>query len=252
MNLKVLITGVFFTCCLVSSLNAQRTIDLSLDTIYAPDTVYHQVDTYYEFSVRNNGPDTIMPGDTIIYNLIIRDFSNDIYFPCDGCHFDYYPQKNYLPGDTIIISGTHAKVGLVHNFIRDYCAAAYAVNQTYFTNSTNPHRILEEQNGMLVNNGECNKIYYKRYNFDLSEFMVSNGITLYPNPANDIINVQFAVQDLHINQIQVYDYRGQLVIKQQEFMFGKALDVSGLSNGIYILKGFTDRGNYLVRFAVNR
>ncbi|WP_027418907.1 T9SS type A sorting domain-containing protein [Crocinitomix catalasitica] len=65
-----------------------------------------------------------------------------------------------------------------------------------------------------------------------------NNFTLYPNPANNQINIQFAENTLTQGQVQVYNSIGELII-QQTINSGNAIEtiaVSDLSEGFYIVK----------------
>ncbi|MFT3794762.1 VPS10 domain-containing protein [Flavobacterium sp.] len=64
----------------------------------------------------------------------------------------------------------------------------------------------------------------------------SNPVGLYPNPASSVVNV-FA-NGAEIQSAQVYSITGQKVLESQS----KSLDVSGLSNGIYMVKVSTTSG----------
>lgn len=60
-----------------------------------------------------------------------------------------------------------------------------------------------------------------------------HGRVFYPNPANDVINIQKSGQSLH--QLELIDIRGQVV---RRFPAGaQSIDVSALSSGIYLIRG---------------
>jgi len=64
---------------------------------------------------------------------------------------------------------------------------------------------------------------------DLKQF----NFAIYPNPANDVINLRAASE---IEFIEVYDITGRRVLKNTPNTKSKTLNVSGLSKGIYIVK----------------
>lgn len=64
---------------------------------------------------------------------------------------------------------------------------------------------------------------------------VQNNISLYPNPASNIVNI---VTNEEIQSITLYNALGQQVLKT----ISKQVDVSGLSNGIYILNAHLGNG----------
>lgn len=72
--------------------------------------------------------------------------------------------------------------------------------------------------------------------FNVSEFK------MYPNPANDIVNLS---SNSVIENITVYNTLGQIVSRQTSSSNEVSINVSGLSKGVYILTAQV--GNELVR-----
>ncbi|MBA3286048.1 MAG: T9SS type A sorting domain-containing protein [Nitrosopumilus sp.] len=69
-------------------------------------------------------------------------------------------------------------------------------------------------------------------NFDLS---------LYPNPATDFVNISSS--DASINKIDFYDLQGRLIKTVSIKENNKSIDISGLSNGVYVLGIEDQSGN---------
>lgn len=63
----------------------------------------------------------------------------------------------------------------------------------------------------------------------------ANVITLYPNPANDIINVTMP-QNTSINNYQVIDVTGKVLLKGSITPQSNAINIAALSQGSYIVK----------------
>ncbi|WP_395074696.1 T9SS type A sorting domain-containing protein [Flavobacterium sp.] len=61
---------------------------------------------------------------------------------------------------------------------------------------------------------------------------------IYPNPAQNIVNVEVD----GLNEMEVYDINGRFLIKKQISDNKNAIDISSLSNGIYVLKVSTENG----------
>lgn len=61
----------------------------------------------------------------------------------------------------------------------------------------------------------------------------NNQPMVYPNPAKDVIYIS---TDKKIDQLQLFDMSGKLVLTQTNMNAGNKLDISKLSKGIYILK----------------
>jgi len=67
----------------------------------------------------------------------------------------------------------------------------------------------------------------------LKEKFWNPSVNIYPNPASDIINIQ--VENGDATNIEIYDMQGKIVL--QDLLNGNntSLNVSSLTNGLYIL-----------------
>ena len=68
-------------------------------------------------------------------------------------------------------------------------------------------------------------------------------INMYPNPANDVISFN---EDL--KSIKIYDMSGKVIFENnQNYYRGSLLNISNISNGIYIVetKGINDKSQYI-------
>ncbi len=65
------------------------------------------------------------------------------------------------------------------------------------------------------------------------EFQSEKSLNIYPNPASSMILIENLPQ--HINRINIYDITGKLVLTLDQNV-SEGLDISGLINGMYILK----------------
>ena len=75
-------------------------------------------------------------------------------------------------------------------------------------------------------------IYSNIYN------LLNNGISIYPNPTNGIINIEFA--DNNIQQIIISDITGKTIAEKNNIQQNKTIDLSNFESGIYIIKIQTD------------
>ncbi len=82
------------------------------------------------------------------------------------------------------------------------------------------------------NNTNATTINYKQLGTAGIADVVMRSIKVYPNPSNGIFTVDIATEA----QYNVYGILGQLVAEGQFASGDNALDLSDLSNGIYILK----------------
>ena len=65
---------------------------------------------------------------------------------------------------------------------------------------------------------------------------IEQNISIYPNPATDILKINLGnnVQESDVQNISIYDFKGNLIIKTLKF--NPSLDIKNLSNGIYFVK----------------
>jgi hypothetical protein len=78
--------------------------------------------------------------------------------------------------------------------------------------------------------------------------LAAKGIQIYPNPANDFINIKFENNARALAQL--LDATGRLVISQQLNDLNNSIPVSGLAAGVYQLQLTKDGVNYQQRIVV--
>jgi hypothetical protein len=79
------------------------------------------------------------------------------------------------------------------------------------------------------------------------DFEFSNYFNVYPNPANDILNIG-TKNTIEVESIAIYDVLGQLIIAVPNAKMVAKIDVSKLTTGNYFLKMNTDKGTSSVKF----
>jgi Cu/Ag efflux protein CusF len=82
------------------------------------------------------------------------------------------------------------------------------------------------------------------------DFEFSNYFSVYPSPANDILNISLK-NSIEVASMAVYDILGQLVIAVPDAQKVSTIDVSKLITGNYFLKMKTDKGASTVKFIKN-
>ena len=77
-----------------------------------------------------------------------------------------------------------------------------------------------------------------------------NSISLYPNPANDVVNVQCTMNNVQLEGIEVIDVYGKVVrtIAGTDNYSPIRINVSGLANGMYFVRVTTDEGTVTKTF----
>ena len=100
-------------------------------------------------------------------------------------------------------------------------------------------------NPFLEQSLENKLVYYKKGNITWGEPLVITGISdienvnhiqVYPNPANDILNVTFESGGYTNNEIRIYSLEGKLLLSQKLLSNQTSVDISELKTGVYIVK----------------
>ncbi|MCR4826541.1 MAG: T9SS type A sorting domain-containing protein, partial [Bacteroidales bacterium] len=78
-----------------------------------------------------------------------------------------------------------------------------------------------------------------------------NSIALYPNPANDVVNVECTMNNVQLEGIEVIDVYGKIITTVGTRFIASAqspasapiqINVSSLANGMYFVRVTTDEG----------
>ena len=78
-----------------------------------------------------------------------------------------------------------------------------------------------------------------------NDFEADLNVWLYPNPANELLNIS-GLENREVKALTVYNLQGQLLIDQKDDT--SAINVSGLSSGVYFVKIETAEGAVFKRF----
>lgn len=114
---------------------------------------------------------------------------------------------------------------------------AGATSQTYTPTTSGVYVVrIKDANG-------CVPMYSKGYNYvkpnAITEIDLSDNISLYPNPTNGIVSIKSNGIEYKYNQISIMDLTGKILMKMNN---SNSIDLSSLSNGIYIVHIKTDNG----------
>lgn len=78
--------------------------------------------------------------------------------------------------------------------------------------------------------------------------LVNNSITIYPNPTNSDLNIK---SETIINSIEIFNSLGHRVYQEYINSKEKLIDISSLSNGVYLIRFNTDNGYIKKKFIKN-
>lgn len=70
-------------------------------------------------------------------------------------------------------------------------------------------------------------------------------LTIYPNPATDMISIEMSDTDLEVKQVNILDFSGKL--QYENYEINKPISVANWSEGIYLIQVITDKGKVVKR-----
>lgn len=91
-----------------------------------------------------------------------------------------------------------------------------------------------------------------------TEVVVNNDeteISIYPNPANNILNINFNNNDNAEYKIEIYTILGEVVyskVLKNNFTEILSINTTNFANGIYLLKLINNEHKYIKRFVINK
>ncbi len=80
-----------------------------------------------------------------------------------------------------------------------------------------------------------------------SVVVIDNSVGVYPNPANDVLNIK---ANSSIRSIEIYDVQGRIILKKILDVENETIDVSGLNKGIYFMMVKTQKGQKVEKVVI--
>lgn len=131
-------------------------------------------------------------------------------------------------GNKIILSdGFHAKEG------SHFLAEITSSNSSRGNNDDKSHEVAIDKNVLYE---------YKEVSTTSVLHESLHGITIYPNPTNDMFNVSFNNPEECMKQITVVNHQGCIVINKDN-PNDNVINMNNLSSGLYIVKIISNKGN---------
>ena len=84
---------------------------------------------------------------------------------------------------------------------------------------------------------------YGNSSLTLEDFNHTNDLIIFPNPTNDLININ-SLNNQSIKSVKVFDLGGKMLIESSD----NKISVSNLANGLYLLKITTEEGEITKKF----
>jgi len=211
--------------------------------IYYPNTVNTPTDVLMGSTQYLCGPNTIVY-DTLGHGCSIYVSSNSTLTLKPNCSMCVAATKIYLQGNSVL------------NFLSGNCNNYYVAYEPSVT-INNPYNITYSSatfTSISWPTVNCVANGIKSNNLDNEKIM------LYPNPANDELNISFSQNPkFEVDNIIIYNSIGQLM-REEELSFKNNtafVNTSNLPNGVYLLKLLNstrndNMGSLSKRFTINR
>lgn len=144
------------------------------------------------------------------------------------------------PGDYILFR--------IENTVQDTVKGIYDENnlpELQFNNISN-----DRVSFTFVSDGKLNdkgwEIEYTTSKSAVEEYEAVSNLSVYPNPANDFVKINFDTDRSNILEISLYSITGQSlysnILTNFYGNYSNSIDVSNLAKGVYLLKVRTDKG----------
>ncbi|MDG2455216.1 MAG: T9SS type A sorting domain-containing protein [Bacteroidia bacterium] len=208
--------------------------DIALESIDKPDYIKDGTDgtTSFElqFTMKNNGA-ALAATDTIVYSWGILNGDRTAVV------VNATPRL-FIIGNSVPTGGSFQSpvfnVG-VNGTVGTSAPINLAVLTYVFNRGTNP--VDADSTDNLITSPY---IWEKQYGASVADLTYNENIAAYPNPANDVLNVNLLFATSKDVQVELFDLSGKIATTQENTTAVSPtyhkLDVSGLEKGIYILK----------------
>lgn len=125
---------------------------------------------------------------------------------------------------------TYGKEGIRHiNVSTGVSSIVYQLSYNSYINSAS------YENGRAFFVGSHGVILEMLVVNSVSEEDIASSFQIYPNPTSDLITIDFPVFGIDEKIIEIFDASGKLIVKDSFSSFNHSIDVSGLTNGLYII-----------------
>jgi hypothetical protein len=138
-----------------------------------------------------------------------------------------------------------------------------SVDSTYFGSiitidfpEGNVSKVIQQSDGKILVVGDFDRYSYLQtyqsvsiirlngsYSLGVDTFIDSSDFTIYPNPTNDLININ-STNNHSFTSVKVFDLSGKMLIESSD----NKISVSNLVSGLYLLKITTETGEITKKF----
>jgi len=213
--------------------HAQRAIDWSVEEIVAPTSLTSTASsTSFTFDIvlKNNGPDSVLIGDTIGYQLSISQGTTVIVALPNGAVYIRPVTRNVPSGDTVHVTGAFT-IGIRPNFSLNVTFRAFSQIFNRASNGITP------ETSATNNSKTRDMVWYNPQGWGVSVNEVSaTNLSVYPNPASDNVNISLNIVDpSKVSEVTITDLAGRVVYNETITNSTINVNTSNFDAGMYIV-----------------
>lgn len=217
---------------------AQRNIDWATTAINKPDSMRSTstgTTINLMFEMKNLGPDSVLPGDTILWQFSTTNTNPRIYYPAENSLSIIIANRTIGPMDTMLVSRSlTTNLGTTTSLNVTIQVLSLVLN----TGSVTP-----EPTANTLNNAKTKSVvWYNQQGWPvgLSEAISNATTSVYPNPVSD--KLYFETTYEKAKNITVVDLAGKVIANINTDDMNTELDVTSFAKGLYFYEIKTEEG----------
>jgi len=232
--LALLITG--------GSSYAQRNIDWSVEEFITPTEIASNTTTGTSFNVeavlKNNGPASVVAGDSILYQLAMLSENNAVILavPSASSFGVRIAANSMTTGDTMHF---HLRFTIGNYPINSLNVKLRLASQIL---NRGADSVANELTADLVNNILVKNMVWwnpQKFGVGIDEVSTSFLMDMQPNPAVDQLVINYKMANAKVaNTIAIYDMQGRVAFERTSPLRtnSESIDLSGFANGLYTVR----------------
>lgn len=206
---------------------AQRNIDWSVEQVISPTSIVHGQPINVHIVCKNNGTADANIGDSVFTRIFLNNgqLASNWFFQV--------LTKDLLPDDTMHVKLSFAAVNIT----------GLSFSSTFIAQSVIQNRpgMSLEQSGTLTNNAKSVTIDYineKGWGVSVNNVNSNDFMSLYPNPATDVLNIDVKMLGSADAEIELIDLNGKVVYSAAGYntASGFSINVADLNKGLYMVR----------------
>jgi len=249
---------VFTIIALLSSAfaaSAQRDVDWEVVEFIEPEilaSTTQGTDFRIVAILRNNGPDTVVAGDTLLYQIVIRNSQNGVIAALPNGTFNFtILERTLAPTDTMHYISPNVRINAYPNL-----STILKVELNSRVINRGSENTMNEESSFENNVLTEDRVWAnpQGWGVGIEEQKMLEMVTLSPNPASDLVNVSWLINSslAHTARIDIVDMTGRRVLSREvdSRMPSVPIEIDELEAGFYTLHVVTGQLHFTKKLVV--